>query len=227
MNEAAKVRGVLFDATGTLFDSKESVGTVYSRLARPQGIDLPARRIDAAFSRIMAEAPARVFPGLPPDEIAERERDWWRNVVRSTFLATDSTVEFPDFVDFFAQLYAYYETAEAWSLRAGARQALQDLRRRGIATGVVSNFDQRLHVILQALEISDFLPVVIIPAGCGFEKPSAAIFEAALEAIAVPAAAVIFVGDHPVKDRAAAEKVGMRSLDPGSMTSLAELPDRI
>lgn len=221
------IRGVLFDATGTLFDLAESVGTVYSRMASGEGIDLPAWRIDDAFKRISSHAPPRVFPDMPQNEIAELEMRWWHDVVRSTFLATDSTVKFPNFAAFFARLFAFYETAEAWSLRSGAREVLAELSHSGIATGVVSNFDQRIRGILQALEIAEFFKIVMIPAECAAEKPAAEIFEAALKGLELEAGAVLFVGDHPEKDRAAAERVGMRSLDPGTLDSLTDIARRI
>jgi putative hydrolase of the HAD superfamily len=227
VSESQAIRGVLFDATGTLFDLRESVGAVYSRMASAEGIELPAWRIDDAFSRIMARAPARVFPDMSLEKIAEHEREWWYNVVRSTFLATDSTVKFPDFAGFFARLFDYYARAEAWELRPGAHAALLELRRSKIATGVVSNFDQRLGDILESLDIASLLDSVTTPAICGAEKPDAAIFEAALKSIALPAAEVLFVGDHPEKDREAARRVGMRSLDPNAIESLAEIPRQL
>jgi putative hydrolase of the HAD superfamily len=227
VSDPPAIRGVLFDATGTLFDSRESVGAVYSRMAKEEGIELPAWRIDDAFSRIMLRAPARVFPGLPLDQITEHERAWWYDVVRSTFLATDSTVKFPDFAGFFARLFEYYSCAEAWELRPGAREALVELRRLKIATGVVSNFDQRLRDILQSFDIARLFNSITIPATCAAEKPEAAIFEAALKSIGLPPSEVLFVGDHPEKDREAAERVGMRSLDPNAVETLAEIPQRL
>jgi putative hydrolase of the HAD superfamily len=106
-------------------------------------------------------------------------------------------------------------------------EGLRELKRRGIATGVVSNFDQRLPVILQALEVASFLDIVITPAVCGFEKPDPGIFKAALLALDTEASATLFVGDHPEKDRSAAERVGMRSLDPDVLESLQDIANHI
>ena len=52
-------------------------------------------------------------------------------------------------------------------------------------------------------------------------------FDAALRELALPADAVLFVGDHPEKDRAAAEQAGMRSFDPDSLTSFPDLTREI
>jgi putative hydrolase of the HAD superfamily len=224
---APRIDGVLFDATGTLFDTAESVGTVYGRAAEAHGISLPAWRLDDAFNRIVASAPPRVFPDCDASRAAQLEQGWWRKVVRSTFLAADSTVVFPDPNAFYDSLFDAYKEAGAWKLRTGVAEGLRELKRRGIATGVVSNFDQRLPVILQALEVASFLDIVITPAVCGFEKPDPGIFKAALLALGTEASATLFVGDHPEKDRSAAERVGMRSLDPDVLESLQDISTHI
>lgn len=221
------IQGVLFDATGTLLKTRESVGAVYSRHATTHGVKLPAWRLDDAFGRIVAGAPPRVFADCDASEIAEREQQWWQAVVRSTFLAADSTVKFVDFATFFSELYGYYQTGDAWALRPGVRAALVDLKRRDYRMGVVSNFDQRLPIILQALEIHEFLDVVMIPARCRAEKPDARIFEAALEILGLRAQSVVYVGDDPEKDRAAAERVGMQCIDPDALETFAALNSQI
>jgi putative hydrolase of the HAD superfamily len=222
-----RIRGVLFDATGTLFDTRESVGTVYARLARPFGVDRSSRSVDQAFRRAVADAPPRVFPDCAADEIFERERHWWREVVRRTFSSADRGAEFTDFEAFFAELYDYYQTAEGWALRPGVFDAMLDLRRRGYATGVVSNFDQRLPTILQALEVEQFFDVVMIPARCRTEKPDPRIFGAALEALRLPARSVLYVGDDPEKDLAAARRAGLHAIDARELASFGELNSRI
>lgn len=216
------IHGVLFDATGTLFDLSESVGTVYARMAKPHGVDLPAWRLDDAFRRIMSSAPPRVFPECPPTEVFELEKQWWRKVVRSTFLAADSTVVFDDAAAFFGSVFDYYEDAAAWTMRAGARSCLARLRELGVVTGVVSNFDQRLPIIMQATNIAEFLDTMMTPARCGAEKPDAQIFQAALAEIHLRPDQVVFIGDHPEKDRAAAREVGMQSSDPDDYATLAD-----
>lgn len=221
-SQSDRIRGVLFDATGTLFDTRESIGTVYARHAAQHGIDLPSWRLDDAFARILAAAPPRVFPDCDVSEISDLEQKWWRSVVRSSLLAVDSTLEFDDFSSFFSELYAYYETADAWTLRPGVRSVLAGLKRREFRIGVVSNFDQRLPSILQALEIDEFLDLVMIPAQCRAEKPDGRIFEAALQALKLPAASVVYVGDDPEKDRAAGVRAGMQCLDPDAFEAYAE-----
>lgn len=222
-----RIQGVLFDATGTLFETRESIGTVYARRAVPHGVDLPAWRLDRAFAQILASAPPRVFPDCDELETEDREQAWWRAVVRSSFLAADRAVVFDDYASFFSEIYRYYQTADAWVLRPGTRDLLRELKQRDFRTGIVSNFDQRLAIILQALEIAEFLDVLMIPARCRAEKPDARIFEAALQSLELPASAVVYVGDDPEKDRAAGARVGMQCFDPDAFEAFADLIDHI
>ncbi|MDP6980596.1 MAG: HAD-IA family hydrolase [Myxococcota bacterium] len=222
-NSVEPLRAVLLDAAGTLIEPRESVGITYSRFAEPYGASLPAWRLDDAFVRVMGHAPPRVFPGAARDDIEREEIAWWRAIVRSSFLAADSTVKFSDFDTFYSELFDYFSTSEAWGLRPGVSEALALLRERGLATGVVSNFDHRLPKILQALDLQCFLDLVVIPADCGFEKPDPRIFGFACEKLGLEPAQVVHVGDDAVRDARAAEEAGLRSLLVGDFESLGDL----
>ncbi|MCZ6781684.1 MAG: HAD-IA family hydrolase [Proteobacteria bacterium] len=221
------IRAVLFDAAGTLIELAESVGETYARIAERFGVALPASRLDDAFRRVWASAPPMVFPDAAPEAVPALERGWWREVVRSTFRAADSTVRFDDFDAFFAALYDVYSGAPAWRPRPGARQALGALRAAGLAVGVVSNFDHRLDKILEAMGMTELLDFVGTPSRCGSRKPERVPFAAALDALGVPAASAVFVGDDPAMDLAAARAAGLSALDVHQLDSLCELPDVI
>ena len=221
------LRGVLFDATGTLIETREPVGEVYSRMAKEHGVELSAWRLGDAFKRILARAPSRAFPNAKPDEIEALERGWWREIVRMTFQATDSTVLFPDLDAFFSQLYQHYESAAAWRLRSGAAELLKDLSDRGLRIGLVSNFDQRINKILQALDVRAYFDVVTIPATCGREKPDPLVFQRALADLELEADEVVYIGDDPEKDLAGARDAGLRTVDVNALSSLDRLPGEI
>jgi putative hydrolase of the HAD superfamily len=221
------VRAVLFDAAGTLIETAESVGETYARVARGHGVTLPAWRLDDAFRRIFRQAAPRVFPDAAPAEIEACERAWWRAVVRSTFLAADSSARFRDFDAFFDVLFRFYSEGDAWRRRRGARSTLRRLRSRGIATGVVSNFDRRLPALLAALELAPLLDTVVLSSDAGVEKPDPRIFELALARLAVAAGDCVFVGDSAAHDLAGARAAGLRAIDVGSLATLCELPDRL
>ena len=215
---------MLFDATGTLMETARPVGEVYAERAREHGVSISAARLDDAFRRILAQAPALLFPDAPADRIAELEQGWWRSVVRSTFLAADGTARFRDFDGFFAGLYAHYASAAAWRARPGARKALLRLRARGIATGVVSNFDGRLPGILAGLGLAELLGVVMLPGEARAAKPDPRIFALALARLGARPEAACFVGNDRERDLAGARAAGLTAIDASGLATLDDLP---
>ena len=220
------LRAVLFDATGTLIELREPVGETYARIARERGVELPAWRLDDAFARVLRRTRPLDYTELPRerDAIEAEERAWWRGVVRSTFLATDSTVRFADFDGFFAATFDHYAGAGAWRLRAGAREALEQVRAAGLRAGIASNFDQRLNVLLQELEISKLFDHVTTPAACRARKPASAFFEAALAGLQVEVRETLYVGDDPAEDLEAIRALGLRVLGAQILETLNALP---
>lgn len=209
-----QIKAILFDATGTLIELAAPVGETYAAAARAQGVELPAWRIEDAFRRVRARSEPKVHPELDDLEaMAAAERAEWRDRVRQTFQAVDSTLRFPDADGLAAQLFEHYADAAAWRLRPGVAETLARLDADGLRIGVVSNFDLRLSGILQGLGILDFMDCLMLPALCGARKPDPRIFEAALEALGLPAGSVVFVGDDPDEDLAGARAAGLTAID--------------
>ena len=223
-----KISAVLFDATGVLIEPAQTIGQTYAEAARDHGVDhLPAWRLEDAFRRVLRHAPPRVFPDLAPNAVENAERAWWRELVRQTFQATDSTVVFDDFTAFFEDLYDRFARPDAWRLRAGALEALRALADRGLALGVVSNFDHRLPDILEGLGIARFLGAVSIPSRCGAAKPDPGAFLTALSLLGARAREAVFVGHDPAEDVAGASGAGLVPLVLAEGETLATLPARI
>lgn len=216
-----RLRAVLFDAVGTLIELREPVGETYARHARSHGLALPAERIDDAFARAFREAGPMLFPDADAAAVPELERDWWRQLVRQTFRSADPHAAFPGFDACFDALWRHFSGAGAWRARAGARELLAELRARGLATGVVSNFDRRLPALLGALRLEP--DTVVLPSDAGAAKPDPRIFRVALERLGVPAAAALYVGDHPQHDVAGARRAGLRAVDVAGLANLGEL----
>jgi REG-2-like HAD superfamily hydrolase len=220
----APIRGVLFDAHGVLIRMREDVGRLYSRCAAEFGIALPAWRLEDAFHRVLRHAPARVFPGESEAAAALLEQAWWKERVRQTFQATDSTVRFPDFEAFFRGVYAAFETPRAWVCDPDLSAVLAALRTRGLRLGVASNFDHRLPDLLQLLDLEHFFESVTIPSRVGHAKPESAFFHAACSALGLAASEIVYVGEAGEHDLGAAEGAGLRVRDARHDGGLASLP---
>jgi FMN phosphatase YigB (HAD superfamily) len=94
---------------------------------------------------------------------------------------------------------------------------LAELRRHGLAVGVISNTeDGRLIDSLAASGIADSFDLLLDSHVVGLRKPDAAIFQLALERLKLEAHEAAYVGDSYVHDALAAQSVGLRGilLDP-------------
>lgn len=218
---------VVFDAAGTLLHLRESVGTTYSRFATNFGVNIPAAWLDDAFRRIFAQMPALVFPGKPKAEIETLEKQWWRELVRRSFRAADSTIlesHFQGgFSNFFNMLWEFYSGLDGWQAAPDAEWLLDALRSAGWRLAVLSNFDHRLPKLLTATGLLPKLEAVILPSEAGAAKPESAIFEFALKRLDLSATQVIYVGDHPTQDLAAARACGWSAIDVREHASLRTL----
>lgn len=225
--EIPRIEAVVFDAAGTLIRPAEPVGETYARVARAHGVAIPAWRLDDAFRRVLAAAPPMVFPGLPPEQVAGRERAWWRDLVRAVFRAADQMQRFGDFEACFAALFAHYAEPAAWRPLPGARAALDALRSEGRRLAVASNFDGRLPRLLAGLGLDEGLEAVLLPSALGAAKPDPAFFAAVAARLAIAPAAAAYVGDDPEQDVAAARRAGFRAIDASALATLAALPGHL
>lgn len=224
---AEDLQAIVFDAAGTLLRLREPVGTVYSRLATNFGVTVLPAQLDDGFQRIFSQMPTPVFQGEPKEEIAAREKTWWREVVRRTFRAADSTIlesHFRDgFENFFNVLWNFYSGTDAWQVAPDAEWLLDALHHCGLRTTVLSNFDHRLPKLLEQTKLLSKFEAIILPSEAGAAKPSPLIFEFALQRLALTNRQVVYIGDHPTQDIAAARACGWRALDVRQHTSLRTL----
>lgn len=221
------LRAVLFDAMGTLIELAEPVGETYARAAAHHGAAISAWRLGDAFARVLRRAPPLLFPGVPAAEIEACERGWWRDLVRSTFLAADSAVRPRDFEACFEELWRHFAEAAAWRTRPAAAEALTRLRQAGLRTAVVSNFDRRLPGILAGLGLAPLLDAVVLPSDAGAAKPDPALLRHALARLGCEPGYAVVVGDDPLRDLEPARRLGLAAIDVRELATLAELPARV
>jgi putative hydrolase of the HAD superfamily len=217
------IRAVLFDAVGTLIHLREPVGEIYARFAREQGIQLRPDVAQAAFARVIRTMPPMAFPGCDAHTLRDRERDWWRTVVRSVFEAAGVTAPAAAFAACFDRLFSHFAGAGAWRAGDGAAEMLERLRGRGLRTGIVSNFDHRLPAVLEALALAPLFDLVVLPGDVGAAKPDARIFVHALQRLGLRPEEAVYVGDDADDDIAAAERAGLRAIDAAALPDLRSL----
>ncbi|MFN8679233.1 MAG: HAD-IA family hydrolase [Thermomicrobiales bacterium] len=116
------------------------------------------------------------------------------------------------------RLRAAYPEADArgavagWSASPGVvnQPVLDLLRQRRVPVALITNATSRLHQDLAALGLDGEFDHIINSSRLGVAKPDSGIFEAALQAIGLPADQVLFIDDD-ARHVAGATELGIRS----------------
>jgi putative hydrolase of the HAD superfamily len=200
---------ICLDAVGTLFGVRQSVGDIYSQVANKYGVNCHPELLNQHFYTAFKAATPCIFPGTPAAEIPHQEYQWWRAINRQTFTAAGTIDQFSDFDVFFEDLYQYFTTAAAWEIYPDVIPALQDWLQAGVDLAVVSNFDSRLHSVLQALALDRYFSTVTISTEVSAAKPQSAIFIAALAKYPCAARSAWHIGDSHSEDYLGAASAGL------------------
>jgi putative hydrolase of the HAD superfamily len=201
-----QVKAVFFDAAGTLFTVRGSVGEIYCRIAHKHGKEVEVKDLEAGFRRCFSSAPPLAFPHVAPERLAELEKRWWHDLVWQIFAPLGP---FPGFAEYFTELFSFFARAEAWQLYPETLETLAALRKREFVLGVISNFDSRLFGLLQGLGIGGFFASVIISSRAGYAKPAPEIFSQALQEHRLRPDQAIHIGDSRHADIAGARAAGL------------------
>jgi putative hydrolase of the HAD superfamily len=114
-------------------------------------------------------------------------------------------------------------------------QALDELKKRGLKLGLISNIEKDMSATLEKLGLSARLDIVVTSQDAGFTKPQPEIFRYALEKSGIKPDEAVYVGDQYQVDVIGAEGAGMegilldrdgyykQKLDCPKIKSLAEL----
>jgi len=79
----------------------------------------------------------------------------------------------------FDALYERFAQPDVWRIYDDVHPTLQGLRQRGYRLGVISNWDERLHLLLERLDLSRYLDAVVLSSDVGATKPSPGFFQRA------------------------------------------------
>ncbi len=199
------IQAIVYDAVGTLIHVQPSVAQIYAAIAEQFGSRFDAvaiqRRFHAAFSR---QDQRDEEAGWLTSEAREMQR--WREIVAEVL----DDVAKP--AACFDAIFEAFKKPEAWTYDRCANDLLAGLNQRGIRQSMASNFDARLHALIASMPIAAYLNPVIISSEVGWRKPAPEFFSYLMDALRLPAEAILFVGDDRVNDYAAACAAGMKSL---------------
>lgn len=229
MRHEVRLEAVTFDVTHTLLECPE-LGLQYATVLARHGVHVEASDITTAIPLVWQELSSRAPPGRDRFVAHPRgARGFWQHFVERTceLLGAARPSHFAA-----AELYDRFSRADAWRVTDGADEVLSELRARGLKLAVISNWDERLPVLLERLDLARHFDAVIVSALVGVEKPHPRIFETALTALGVASFRTLHVGDSRKDDVEGAEAAGLCALHfapggGGDLTSLRELPARL
>lgn len=218
------IRGITFDAGGTLIAPKPGVGAIYSEIASHHGVRTDPAELDSrfrsAFKRLRAKTTATVSD--------DTERQFWTGLTREVFAGIADSAAFDSM---FPDLWNAFREPGRWRAIDGSLESLSRIRERGFHLAVLSNFDSRLHPVLAGLGFGPLLDAVFISAEVGVAKPETGIFDHAAQKLGLESSQMLHVGDNPIADGAGAIEAGwsvalVGSEFPGAVTigRISELP---
>jgi len=219
------IKAVFFDAAGTLIKPARSVGESYAAIAAKHGKEVSSTNITERFRTCFDAAPRLAFPGATEDTVAALERDWWKSLVAQVF---EPWSPFVRFEEYFAELFAYFASPNAWTLYPEVLETLTSLKERDLILDVISNFDSRLVRILDGLGAGAQFENIFVSSRVGYAKPDGRIFNAALSCHGLAPAQALHVGDSEINDLRGANQAGLKGiLVERGKTSAAPASDRI
>ena len=197
---------VTFDAGNTLLYCDPSPSEIYanqlSRLGRP----VHAEEVGPVFQQAWAEMQRRTSPGRDRyNSVPGGERAWWGDFVKEILGQLDHDAPWEPLLD---DLYAAFSDDGVWRVFPEIAATLNNLRTRGLALAIISNWDRRLPDILRSLDLIDRFEAVTVSAIEGVEKPSQEIFQRTARRLGVDPSSILHVGDSPLEDYSGARNAG-------------------
>ena len=195
------VRAVLLDALGTLVELQPPAPRL-RRLLRESGFDVSEEEAGAGFLAEIAYYLDHHLEGSDPERL-ERLRDRCAEEMRRA-LGIDG-------LDHATARRAMLGSLE-FTAYPDVLPALGELRERGVALVVASNWDCSLPDWLAPTGILDLVDGVVTSAEVGEAKPSPRVFERALAVARVSPAEALHVGDKVDNDVQGAAAAGVRAV---------------
>lgn len=194
-----KIRAVTFDVGHTLIEPRDSIGNIYAEIAARHGRPgLAPAELDRRFLKVLQARGGAV-----------NTRADWEAIVDDTFAGLISP---PPSETFFPELFERFAQASEWRIYDDVRPTLEELARRGLRLGIISNWDDRLRPLLAALGLASPFEVTMVSAEFGCSKPAREIFDATAKLFGLASAEILHVGDNWEADVEGARAAGFRSV---------------
>ena len=200
------VRAIFFDVGNTLIFPHPSVAHVVREVLAEEGHVHDLSAIDAQMPLVDAyyEDRYRTDDTFWTDE-GETSQVWigmYSLLCRKLGIADEAE-------KIAQRVYEEFGDPARWRAYPDVAPAFERLRARGLAVGIVSNWDRRLEALLGGLGLGALIDTVVSSAAVGLHKPDPRIFELACGRLGVSPEDAAHVGDHHYADIVGASAVGM------------------
>ena len=201
---AGTLDAVLFDAFGTLFApvSADSPAAHLCRLLASDGVSVP---VEFAGRAILAEL--ELYRAKFPHIRDEQELRQLEHEASDLVLAELELRRFPR-----DRMRQHLLDLFKMTVYPDAESALGQLRQRGLALGVVSNYNALLRAHLAELGLEDWFSAIVSSADFGEAKPHPGIFLEGVKQLGASPEQVLFVGDDLQNDYYGAQQVGLHAV---------------
>lgn len=159
----------------------------------------------------------REYPGA----LGHKDQDVFRRFLQRVC----RELECPQWGDELFRLASQDKRPPRWTAFPFTLEVLKDLRDRGVATGLISNWDHSCRQVLEQNGLTPYLDPIVVSCEVGVEKPDRRIFEKALELSGDDPKECLYVGDNYYDDGRGASQVGMACciLNPPQRLGIEEL----
>ncbi len=200
------IEAVTFDAAGTLFFPKPSVGAIYQEVLAAHDVILDPVSLERAFHTAMK--------GMEKDasiaDSEERERAYWETVVADSIRHLTSLPG--NFDTIFEALWQEFAKGSRWTLSKDANDIFDYLDDRRIPFALLTNWDSRVRSVLGDHSLENRFSHVFISSEIGFEKPDPGLFDFAARSLRVQPNRILHVGDHLEQDVRGAHSAGWQAV---------------
>jgi putative hydrolase of the HAD superfamily len=203
------IRAIVYDAVGTLIHVQPSVAALYVEVGRRFGSRLTLAEVRQRFPRAFArQDELDAAANWRTSEARERQR--WRDIVREVL------DDVADADACFEAMFEIFRETRVWKCDLQLGDVFDGMQAHGIRQAIASNFDSRLHGLIQALPPLKGLTPIFVSSEIGWRKPAPEFFAHVIETLELSPSEILFVGDDRVNDYDGAKRAGMSSvlLDP-------------
>jgi len=197
LNFPDHIQAITFDVGGTLIEPWPSVGHVYAEIATRHGIVLKPSDLDRQFQTAW-----RMCKNFGYTLTA------WSQLVDRTF---EGLTDIRPSESFFDELYRRFSDPDVWRIHDDVLPTLTAVRRRGLRTAAISNWDERLRPLLAALKLDTYFDAIEVSSELGCHKPERKIFVETSNRLNIPALNILHIGDSMMEDFEGARAAGFEA----------------